>query len=620
MLQYPTNIFPENIAIDSDLTNSDNKIEFTFNGDILSCYCWKIYDYNSGVKCGSGNYIEQWRVPLAFNGDTVTLSAPFKFDNMIPDTPLSAGDYVFQLMLCQATMDGTTELYDMFVLRGEVQQNYLTTDQFITIDSGISNIYEWDDISTDGMRRPTTIPDIVDPQLNWIGASMEIEIGNERRIITGYVMEDGGLFIDRAFSQNIPAGTRYQIYANYKVTPPYYFKVRNTPTATLTLEFSNPLGTVFHHITGTYSQTENSLIDHYKISLWKSYWDTTPAPSQWHKIDETENIYSQKIEADFLFDFDLHGQTSGGVDTYKLYYKATIDIITLDGMTISLESNVASPTNIDTAITPITPRAVVWDNDRADEDYDDGVFHQAKHCVALHADIFDHRFDDYNIIWYRENVNTNELSLVASSYYHNDVDVTVPTKGKFKYYAVPRTKTDMGVATKAVGTVEITLDMKGYSITELIPMEQPFEGSNFKNKKPVYKIGNQWKFVGEVKDTTVTQNTDKTLHVGYATYPTLTSTKTNYMTGSLSAMIGYVNCVGKKYVDDIDLIRAWRSFITKQSIYMLKSQKGDVWIVNITDAPSTTYEESTPTINTTFTFNWAECYNVNDLSIVYEPA
>jgi hypothetical protein len=87
------------------------------------------------------------------------------------------------------------------------------------------------------------------------------------------------------------------------------------------------------------------------------------------------------------------------------------------------------------------------------------------------------------------------------------------------------------------------------------------------------------------------------------------------MSGTLSAMSGYVDCTTHKYVEDIDLIRAWREFITRPTIYMLKSQKGDVWIVNITDAPTTTYEENQKDIPTTFSFNWAECCSVNDIKI-----
>jgi hypothetical protein len=80
-------------------------------------------------------------------------------------------------------------------------------------------------------------------------------------------------------------------------------------------------------------------------------------------------------------------------------------------------------------------------------------------------------------------------------------------------------------------------------------------------------------------------------------------------------MIGYVNCAERKYIDDIALVQAWRKFITSKNPFLLKSQKGDVWVVEITENPSTTYDESHSSIPTTFSFSWAEICNVNDIEL-----
>lgn len=42
MLQYPTNFYPENVAID---VNAENNIEFTFNGDFLTAVTFRTINY-----------------------------------------------------------------------------------------------------------------------------------------------------------------------------------------------------------------------------------------------------------------------------------------------------------------------------------------------------------------------------------------------------------------------------------------------------------------------------------------------------------------------------------------------------------------------------------------------
>ena len=71
-------------------------------------------------------------------------------------------------------------------------------------------------------------------------------------------------------------------------------------------------------------------------------------------------------------------------------------------------------------------------------------------------------------------------------------------------------------------------------------------------------------------------------------------------------MLGYMNCETKEYTDDITLVREWRKFIAQPIMFMLKSQKGDVWFVNITDTPTTEYQEDHYKIPTSFSFNWVE--------------
>ena len=58
-------------------------------------------------------------------------------------------------------------------------------------------------------------------------------------------------------------------------------------------------------------------------------------------------------------------------------------------------------------------------------------------------------------------------------------------------------------------------------------------------------------------------------------------------------------------------------FITKNTMYMLKTQKGDVLVVGVIDNPSTTYNDSIKSIPTTFAFNWIELCDIDDIKVDY---
>lgn len=595
MVQYPTNIYPSGTTFDASVSDDNNRVAFTFNGDIMSNALYHVFDYNTGEQVLETASGYQDHSPIGYNGTEFESARGF-FGSLT-----NGKDYAFQILIPQFTMTGNPRepLCDMFVLRGTTQENYVASDGHIVIEDKISNIYEWSTLSSEGWRNV----------IQWWGVNFaicQIVIGDQKRTITAYQPSTGKAAISEAFTGSIPAGTKYQIYCNYKVSDLYYFQCRSTPSVTVSLEMGYGVGSGYglnHYVSATYSQAQNALIRYYTVELWYSQYDSdTP----WYKIDETEKIYSQEIKYNFYDDFLLRPPSREAQTTYRLYYKAVVNIVTVDGMTISAESSPILCGNNVVEVPSTNIEAIVTDYDRADTFYNTiyNAF-RPKHSVDLRwtqAGLP----SNTTVCIYRENVQTGETEIIESGY-----DVTIPTKGTFKYYAIPRQTLGGGAYLNGISTTEITLNLKGYSITELILRDEEYQYGT----RPRYQIGDQWKFVGEVQDTTVTQNGDRALHVGYNTYPTLTRTDTNYMSGTLSAMLGYVDCTTKKYVDDIDLVRAWRDFITRPCIYMLKSQKGDVWIVNITDTPTTTYSEMQKELPTTISFNWAECCSVNDIKI-----
>ena len=632
MLQYPTNVYPDGATFDALLQNDDNKIKFTFNGDYYTGALYKIYNYDTGEFIKNGEMLLQSREPQGYNGDDIASDAGL-FGYADHNPLANGGNYVFQLQFVQFTQNGSEPLFDMFALRGNVQEDYDSTTDYVVVKTNIPNIYEWDTFSTDGARRPSPS--------QWGGNAgiMQIVINGEKREIVAYNPTNGHLMIDpnTPFTNPISAGDKYQIYANYIVTQPYYFQCRSTPSVNLSLQFID-VGTVGDmgikfHVTGTYSQSEGSLINYYRVKLqWN--WNLQDNLVPWRDLDETEKIYSQKIEYDFFDDFILKYKkiVNNKVEEVSaeemgvIAYRAVVEVVTANGKTITAYSrpifDYDDTTDVpQTWIQAVTPMDIEAPDVYYPKSIDAAIqlrTHNLKHIVEITGGIVGGGSlpEGTKRTYYRENLDTGEIRLLESV-----TDATVPTRGHFKYYEILRKL--YGGSTfryvKGISSDERTLDgtqMRGCSITELLPFDEPYQWGTRKR----YYIGDQWKFVGDIQDTTITQNMDKYAHVGYGAYPQITSTKTCYLSGTISAMNGYVDCTTKKYTDTIDLVRAWRQFVSRQAIYMLKTQKGDVLVVGIVDNPTTTYSESIKEIPTTFSFSWVELCDISDIKVDYKSS
>ena len=48
LLQYPINVYPDNVTVDGTTDANDRKVHFTFKGDMLRAYVVRFFDYETG--------------------------------------------------------------------------------------------------------------------------------------------------------------------------------------------------------------------------------------------------------------------------------------------------------------------------------------------------------------------------------------------------------------------------------------------------------------------------------------------------------------------------------------------------------------------------------------------
>lgn len=587
VLQFPTNIYPQNVAFDPSISDENSTIRFVFNGDFLTTVSSRVYNYMTGELLYEAYSAPPTRQPKYYNGETV------EYMNGVLSGLPAGQDYVIQMMLTQSS--SLDLVYDMPVVRGEVQSGSSGTS--IMIEDKINNIYEW--TTYNGLNIPTTLN-------GYRAAGMIIKIGTEARQIESYNKATGELIINTAFDITPEGGDSYIIYSNYLVTPQYYFSCRTTPTLTVTTDIQT--NTI--NVEGNYGRPlyQNNMIKYYTLDLY--WWDSElDADSPlWELLRESPKVYSQKIEWSFVNSLvginNAHSVISDVSDTW---YKVVCTVVTQEGMSVTTDKIIHLEEN-DTeseVFDEITFAAETADNTMPDYLRGNRKAHQAvKLIYSIPIAI-----TDFEPIVYRRDLENNEVMRIGATTNGVQYDYLVPNKGRFEYVCVPR---DNGGSpyVNAIKKTTIVTNFTGYSITALIPYSYQYKDMR------TYTIGDCWKFVGEVEDVTVSQNISRAVHVGTGKYASVSSGDTNYASGTLSAMIGAVDCTTKKYMDTIDMVKAWREFITQDGVFLLKSQKGDVWVVNITDVPTTTYQEDSPSIPTTFSFSWAECLPLEKVFVV----
>ena len=109
MIQYPTNVAPQNRSIDA---TGVNHIIYTFNGDYLMAAYYKVINYDTGEAEFTSLQMNNDSSPIGYNGYQISSASLTGLSNK--------RRYITQMMLMQGNASGTP-ICDMPVLGGTVQ-------------------------------------------------------------------------------------------------------------------------------------------------------------------------------------------------------------------------------------------------------------------------------------------------------------------------------------------------------------------------------------------------------------------------------------------------------------------------------------------------------------------
>ena len=166
--------------------------------------------------------------------------------------------------------------------------------------------------------------------------------------------------------------------------------------------------------------------------------------------------------------------------------------------------------------------------------------------------------------------------------------------------------------------IDATIVGKPYYVDYIYNVNTKWDGWNIMAVTPkydedarhYYTHGDNWTFISAIDSGDITRNINSVLHVGTASYATTSRNHNKYESGSFTANLLGLICPDNEIVDDINRVKAWMEFISGDNPFILKSDKGDVWMINIVNSPSRSYDETIEPILTKIRYEWAEVQDV----------
>lgn len=601
MICSPTNAYPNNNCVDG----SNYNLKITFNGDFCMGADFYVYDYQTGDRIGN-IYYERGKSTDGFrNGEEIDIVntndipqnteylwrakfyAPVDIDNgyypdvysskgniqknpltkvtvVTPDFPLGDGNFI----PIASGLEITLPCYIYWQGNGRrLVTNYKKDKGVLKLDS------MFDTVPTEGTElylstvKVTSIDNILsETDLIPIEKGLNIDAGKHRKTrtdvdtipntyikvngiyygITKYYPKTGFVGIDGT-SPELEAGTPYQIYQCFVISPYYYFTTKAIPTISPTMTFVNEVIKCEASITtaGYYPV---------KYFYWSIYKDGV-------LVNQSEKIWSSRLE--YLF---------REIETNSTY-TGKVTIVTQDNVEVT--SSEATCT-ISAGGVGITDLKATLDSNK-----------NAVKLTWKNADGVTPT--SYMILRKNTDGNIQYLETVQKSSITSYIDYSCGSDLTYQYIVIPKTATEIyQQATVTVNTVFD--DWEIYFLTE-IPYERPSTTItdvriyyNYMYGDKQFKVSSAWKIQLQPEIDDITHNIKRDKSDTYRGKPSITYGNMDYDSFSLSFMLGNISCSDYGIVGgDYRTFQKWKEDINTKQPILVKDSMGNVWFGTIVE-------------------------------------
>lgn len=150
---------------------------------------------------------------------------------------------------------------------------------------------------------------------------------------------------------------------------------------------------------------------------------------------------------------------------------------------------------------------------------------------------------------------------------------------------------------------EITPVINSYTLIETQMEEDGF-----------YHVVNYWIVSGNLNSGTISNNNKPQVLENFTKYPIWQSNTQNYMSGTLTALIGKFDSLNN-YSDSWELAKEFQALSVSSNPKFLKDMKGNMWMIETNGAVTMTVDDKSALMPIKMSFPWVEVGDANEKSV-----
>lgn len=218
---------------------------------------------------------------------------------------------------------------------------------------------------------------------------------------------------------------------------------------------------------------------------------------------------------------------------------------------------------------------------------------------------------------YRRKYNESNAEYIGTVQNNDDknlndvmIDYAVKNGVEYVYYLFPNLDTtEGGTQLSPIVTKQLAIDAPYWSL--LIVDETDEEN--------VFYLDKMFKFELNLQVDDMTNNAQVSVSQNFTKYPTLQYGASNYWSGSLSSLCGFIASNCTDYVQNVNMIEELKSISSDTRRKFLKDISGNLWEVNVSAPISVSIENMSLQDVKTWKFSWVEVGDTKGVSIINNP-
>lgn len=190
------------------------------------------------------------------------------------------------------------------------------------------------------------------------------------------------------------------------------------------------------------------------------------------------------------------------------------------------------------------------------------------------------------------------------------IDYAVVNNSEYTYYLYPSSeKSGSGVVLSPMITDEVKPD---WSYWTLLVVDETEEDN-------VFYLNKMFKFELNLTEDDMNNNASVTITQNFTKYPTIQYGTSNYWSGSLSSLCGFISCDDVEYVQTPNMINELKALTSDTRRKFLKNTDGDIWEVKVSAPINISTEPNIVPSVKAVKISWCEIGDASNISIINNP-